>query len=212
VVTPELGGEATLNGGSLQFIEYPDPLHPLVRHMVEIQDDPKALLEFLSQSSPGQEVLRTTGGLHALLYQMTTQSPPSDAQRRALDQVVHSAVSIHFKTWRVDPELQREMIRNNDWRGRYVGFWHIHPPRQHAGAYLPGIEPSLEDMTNAIEKGQFVTIVFQPDGFDFYDLSPLAEIRRPDLSQARVIRHRSEEWRRRLGPPLGDHRHPVTGP
>ena len=54
-------------------------------------------------------------------------------------------------------------------------------------------------MTNAIEKGQFVTIVFQPDGFDFYDLSPLAEIRRPDLSKARVIRHRSEEWRRRLG-------------
>jgi len=199
VVTPELGGEATLDGGRLQFIEYPDPLQPLLRRMVEIKDDPKALLQLLSQSSRGQEVLRTTGGLHALLYQMATQSPPSDAQRRALDQVVLSAASIHFKTWTVDPELQREMIQKNDWRGRYVGFWHIHPPRQQAGAYAPGIEPSLEDMTNAIEKGQFVTIVFQPDGFDFYDLSPLAALGRPDLSKARLIRHRSEEWRQRLG-------------
>ena len=77
--------------------------------MTEIEDDPKALLEFLSQSPGGQEVLRTTGGLHALLFQMAAQSPSSDAQRRALDQVVQSAVSVHFKTWRVDPELQREM-------------------------------------------------------------------------------------------------------
>lgn len=198
VVTPELGGEATLDEGRLRFIEYPDPVQPLVRRMAELKEDPTALLQFLAGSPRGQEVLRTTGGLHALLYQMTTRSPATEAQSRALEQVMLGAVSVHLKTWRVDPELQRRMIEQNDWRGRYVGFWHIHPPRQTAGAYVPGVEPSMEDMTNAIEKGQFVTIVFQPDGFDFYDLSSLSEIRRADLLQARVIRHRSQEWTRRF--------------
>ena len=197
VVTPEMGGEATLDGGRLRFIAYPDPLHPLVRRVVELKDDPAAVLALLSQSPQGQEVLKKTGGLHALLYQMTTR-PPTDAQRRAMDQVVLGAVSTHFKTWSVSPEVQLEMIRKNDWRGRYVGFWHIHPPRQGTGAYAPGIEPSMEDMTVAIEKGQFLTIVFQPDGFDVYDLSPLALSGRPELSNMRVLRHRSAVWERRF--------------
>lgn len=197
VVTPELGGEATLDGGRLQFIRYPDPLHPLVRRMVELKDDPAALLALLSQSAPGRDVLKKTGGLHALLYQMTTR-PPTEAQHRAMDQVVRGAVATHFKTWTVSPEMQLEMIGQNEWRGRYVGFWHVHPPRQETGAYAPGLEPSMEDMTIAVEKGQFLTIVFQPDGFDLYDLSPLAATRTPALSAARVIRHRSAEWERRF--------------
>lgn len=197
VVTPELGGEATLDGGRLQFIHYPDPLHPLVRRMVELKDDPAALLALLSQSAPGQEVLKKTGGLHALLYQMTTR-PPTEAQHRAMDQVVLGAVATHFKTWNVSPEMQLEIIGKNEWRGRYVGFWHVHPPRRGTGGYAPGLEPSMEDMTIAVEKGQFLTIVFQPDGFDVYDLSPLAVTRTPALSAARVIRHRSAEWERRF--------------
>ena len=142
-------------------------------------------------------MLEKTGGLHALLYQMTTR-PPTDAQRRAMAQVVLGAVDTHFKTWSVSPELQLEMIGQHEWRGRYVGFWHIHPPRQGAGRYAPGIEPSMEDMTIAVEKGQFLTIVFQPDGFDAYDLSPLAATRTPELSAPRVIPHRSAEWERRF--------------
>lgn len=197
VVTPELGGEATLDGGRLQFIRYPDPLHPLVRQMVELKGHPAALLALLGQSEAGQEVLKKTGGLHALLYQMTTR-PATDAQHRAMDQVVLGAVSTHFKTWNVTPEMQLEMIGKNQWRGRYVGFWHVHPPRQGPGGYAPGLEPSLEDMTIAVEKGQFLTIVFQPDGFDVYDLSPLSVTRTPALAAARVIRHRSAEWERRF--------------
>ena len=53
VVTPELGGEATLDGGRLQFIEYPDPLQPLVRHMTEIEDDPKAPRRILTVRGAG---------------------------------------------------------------------------------------------------------------------------------------------------------------
>lgn len=41
----------------------------------------------------------------------------------------------------------------------------------------------------------FRILVFQPDGFDAYDLAPVAALRAPNLSRARVHRHRSAEWK-----------------
>jgi len=197
IVTPELGGEATLSEGQLRFVDYPDPTHAVIRNLVRLKENPRASLDFLSQSAEGQKVLKTTGGLHALLYQMAerTVGTATEQQRKLLDQVMLSAASIHFKTWEAVPEIQREMIQKNDWRGRYVGFWHIHPPRALDRELTAGIEPSNADLTNALERGQFVTIVFQPEGFDFYDLAPLAAFRTLDLSQARTISYRSPQWK-----------------
>ena len=192
-VTPELGGEATLDDGAIRFAVYPDPLHAVVRRMLAVRDRPEALLTVLSQSAEGRQVLHTTGGLHALLHQMTTR-PPAEPQWRALDRVLQAAVATHFKTWNVTPETQRAAIARHDWRGRYVGFWHLHPPRIGRSGYEAGLEPSYEDAAIAGEKGQMLTLVFQPDGFDAYDLSPLAGAGAPDLSKARVIRHRSPGW------------------
>jgi hypothetical protein len=87
------------------------------------------------------------------------------------------------------------MIEATDWRGRYVGFWHIHPPRLRGAEFVSGIEPSLEDMRNAIELGQFLTLVFQPDGFDAYDLSPLARTGVLSLARAQVVSYRSPDWK-----------------
>jgi hypothetical protein len=200
-ITPEIGGEATLDRGRIRFVEYPDPLHPLLRRAFDLRADPKALLEMLTGSVEGQQVLATTGGLHAHLFQMTTRPPITDEQRRVLDRILWSAAATHLKTWTVTPERQQAMIERNDWRGRYVGFWHIHPPVQAAGGgYAPGFEPSFEDMTVAMEKGQFLTIVFQPDGFDAYDLEPLATSREAVLSRARVVRYRAPEWKQRFSP------------
>jgi hypothetical protein len=196
-VTPELGGEATLDAGRLRLVTYPDPVHAVIRRMAELKDEPAALLAFLSSSPPGREVLRGAGGLHALLYQMTTK-PPGEAQRHAMEKVLEGAVARYFKTWTATPEIQIENIRRHDWRGRYVGFWHIHPPRLSADGYAPGIEPSLEDLTIAVEKGQLLTFVFQPEGFDAYDLSPLGAGGTPSLANARVVRHRSPAWELRF--------------
>lgn len=196
-VAPEIGGEATLERGRIRFVEYPDPLHPVLRRALELRSDPAALLHFLTGSVEGQQILSTTGGLHAHLYQMTTKRP-TDEQRRVLDVIVRSSVEVLYKTWTITPERQQAMIEKQDWRGRYVGFWHIHPPAMSGGAYVMGFEPSMEDMRIAIEKGQFLTIVFQREGFDVYDLEPLANAGRPDLSRARVIRYRSPEWERRF--------------
>lgn len=196
-VTPEIGGEATLDRGRIRFVEYPDPLHPVLRRALELRSDPKALLDFLTGSVEGQQILATTGGLHAHLYQMTTKRPTTE-QRRVLDVIVRSGVEVLYKTWTITPERQQAMIEKQDWRGRYVGFWHIHPPAMAAGGYVMGFEPSMEDMRIALEKGQFLTIVFQRDGFDAYDLEPLSAAGRPDLSKARVIRYRSPDWEKRF--------------
>lgn len=194
LVTPELGGESTLDAGKLILVSYPDPLHPILREMVERKGEPASLLAFLESTPDGRDVLKGTGGLHALLYAMSQQAP-TDEQAALLDKVTESAIQSHFKTWRADPEIQARMIEATDWRGRYVGFWHIHPPRLRGAEFVSGIEPSLEDMRNAIELGQFLTLVFQPDGFDAYDLSPLARTGVLSLARAQVVSYRSPDWK-----------------
>lgn len=194
VVTPELGGESMLHDdGTLHLVAYPDPIHAVVREVVSRKDRPDQLLAFLEGSAEGEFLLKNTGGLHALLYQLS--SAPSTEQRALLDDVIDRMVAQHFKTWMTDPLIQARMIERTEWRGRYVGFWHIHPARVRGESISEGIEPSMADMRNAVELGQFLTFVFQPDGFDAYDLSPLAR-RRPDLSRVEVIRYRDRDWKR----------------
>jgi hypothetical protein len=193
IVTPELGGESTLDAGELILVPYPDPVHPILRAMVALRLEPARLLAFLEASPDGREILKGTGGLHALLYQMASGTP-TEQQAALLERVTASAVQSQFKTWRADPEIQARMIETTDWSGRYVGFWHLHPPRLRGQGFESGIEPSLEDMQNAVELGQFLTLVFQPDGFDAYDLSPLALTRTASLAQARVVSYRSPDW------------------
>jgi hypothetical protein len=199
-VTPELGGEAMLDAGRLRFVTYPDPVHPVIRRLVELADDPAAMLALLSASPEGRQVLAGAGGLHALLNQMTTDGP-TQARRRAMDEVLRGAVVRYFKTWNSSPEIQLEAIGQHEWRGRYVGFWHLHPPRIASDGYAPGLEPSPEDLAIAVETGQLLTLVFQPDGFDAYDLAPLSVSGMATLSQARVVRHRSAAWELRFRRP-----------
>jgi hypothetical protein len=194
LVTPELGGESMLTGdGRLDLIIYPDPVHPVVRELATRKGEPDELLKFLQSSTEGRFLLKNTGGLHALLYQM--KSSPTSAQRDVLDDVIERTVAEHFKTWTTDPLIQAQMIEKTRWKGRYLGFWHIHPPRFKGSTPTEGIEPSMSDMRNAVELGQFLTIVFQPDGFDVYDLSPLAALGHPDLSRTQTIRYRSPGWK-----------------
>lgn len=209
LVTPELGGESMLaRDGRLGLIIYPDPIHPVVRELETRKDNPEKLLKFLQSSPEGRFLLKNTGGLHAMLYQM--KSSPTRAQRDVLDDVIGRAVAEHFKTWTTDPLIQRQMIEQTEWKGRYLGFWHIHPPRLAGGIPTDGIEPSMADMRNAIQLGQFLTIVFQPDGFDVYDLSPLAALGQPDLSRTQTIRYRSPDWKPHFAPRLAMAQKPIT--
>ena len=194
VVSPEVGGEAMLHEGQVEWVLYPDPVHPTVRELVELSSAPASMLAVLESTETGRFLLDNTGGLHALLYQIAHE-PPTEARLAVLEDVLRNTVATHFKTWTTDPDIQAEMIDKTQWRGRYVGFWHIHPPRAIGSSFGPGIEPSVADMRNAIELGQFVTIVFQPLGFDVYDLSPLRVLGRTDLSQLQAIQYRDPAWK-----------------
>jgi hypothetical protein len=112
----------------------------------------------------------------------------------ALATVVENAAAAYG----LDPEAQLMLIAHTDWCGRYVGRWHTHPPRDLGDAWAGGGEPSFEDMQNAVRDGQFLTLSFQPDGFDLYDAAPLSEAGRVDLSLLKVTRHRSPAWRVRF--------------
>jgi hypothetical protein len=76
-----------------------------------------------------------------------------------------------------------------------VGSWHTHSPHDAGGKWSGGDVPSFEDMRNAVEYGQFLTLSFQPDGFDLYDAEPLGDAKRVDLKLLKVIRYRSPAWR-----------------
>jgi len=193
LVTPERGGEAMLVDGRIILVDYPDPVHPIVRRMVELSGDPAAMLALLRESVEGERILQNTGGLHALLYQLVEQ-PPTPERMGVLRDVLRRTVQTHFKTWTTDPRIQAENIEKTAWQGRYAGFWHVHPPRVTEEGYGVGIEPSVADMHNAIELGQFITVVFQPGGFDVYDLSGVALAGVTDLTLVRLIPYRDPEW------------------
>jgi hypothetical protein len=165
--------------------------------MVQLANDPAAMLAHLSASAAGRMVLADTGGLHAVLYLMTTR-PVTEAHRTAMGEALRTAVERSFKTWTASPEVQQETIARHEWRGRYVGFWHIHPPRRVGDGYAPGRPPGDEDLAVAREKGQFLTLVFQPDGFDLYDLSAVAADPRAAGPPSPLVRHRSADWARRF--------------
>lgn len=193
-VSPELGGEAMVDAGRVSFVIYPDPVHPVVRELLARRSEPATMLSYLEGFDTGRYLLETTGGLHALLYQLVNE-PVTPERQRLLEDVLRSTVATHFKTWTTDPAIQADQIERVEWRGRYLGFWHAHPPRRNDNGFLVGIEPSVADMRNAVELGQFLTIVFQPGGFDLYDLSAVARAGRIDRSQLQVIRHRDPAWR-----------------
>ncbi|TDI38559.1 MAG: hypothetical protein E2P02_20270 [Acidobacteria bacterium] len=194
MVTPELGGEAMLTEGRLELVLYPDPVHTAIRELVALGNRPREMLSYLEGTSEGRRLLENTGGLHALLYRLASESALSAKDLELLETIIANTVATYFKTWTTEPSIQVRMIEQTDWRGRYVGFWHIHPPRETGAGFQEGIEPSVADMRNAVELGQFLTIVFQPNGFDFYDLSRLAFLRREDLSEVERISYRSENW------------------
>ena len=194
MVAPEIGGEAMLVRGRLELVLYPDPVHATIRELVALGNRPRELLSFLESTPEGRRLLENTGGLHALLYRLAAETALTARDLGLLKTIVANTVAIHFKTWTTDPLIQARMIERTDWRGRYVGFWHTHPPRVTRAGFQEGIEPSVADLRNAIELGQFITIVFQPEGFDVYDLSRLARLGREDLSQTERISYRSENW------------------
>jgi hypothetical protein len=190
-LTPETGGEATLDR-ELRLAEAIDPRWSTIQELAKVADDPKLIAALCESRTEEVALVDTHGLLKVAVARLRLASPGSlEEVRRALVTVARNTAP----TYSLGPEEQLSLVTSRDWQGRYVGGWHTHAPHDANGQWTGGDVPSFEDMQNAIQFGQYLTLSFQPDGFDLYDASALADAKRVDLSLLKVIRYRSPSWR-----------------
>lgn len=188
---PETGGEAALDT-ELRLHAMPDPTWPTVQTLARLGTDPQGLAALCRQRPVEMELLDPHKLLRLAIARLPLGLPGAlESVRRAAATIVENAAHAYS----LGPEAQFELIVSSDWRGRYVGRWHTHAPRHAPDGWRNSEMPSYEDMHNALEAGQFLTLSFQADGFDLHDAAPLAEAGRIDLSLLEVIRYRSPAWR-----------------
>ncbi|MBX7187485.1 MAG: hypothetical protein K1Y01_20240 [Vicinamibacteria bacterium] len=190
-LTPETGGEATIDK-ELRLVEARDPRWSTVQDLVKVAGDPKAIASLCETRAAEVAKVDTHGLIKVAVARFRLGSPGSAEEvRRALLTVAQNAAP----TYSLGPEEQLALITSTDWHGRYVGGWHTHAPHDANGNWTGGDVPSFEDMQNAVQYGQYLTLSFQPDGFDLYDAEALGDAKRVDLALLKVIRYRSAEWR-----------------
>ncbi len=190
-LTPETGGEATLDT-ELRLVEARDPRWSTVQDLVKVSDDPKAIAALCESRAAEVAQVDTHGLLKVAVVRLRLGAPGSSEEvRRALLTVAQNAAP----TYSLGPEEQFALVTGADWQGRYVGGWHTHAPHDVNGAWTGGDVPSFEDMQNAVQYGQYLTLSFQPEGFDLYDAEALGDAKRVDLPLVKAIRYRSPAWR-----------------
>lgn len=190
-LTPETGGEATIDS-ELRLVEAPDPRWSTVQDLIGAAGDPEKVAS-LYETRPVEVAAVDTHSLLKLAvarFRLGTHGAPDEVRRAIATVALNSA-----PTYSHGPEEQFALIASRAWRGRYVGRWHTHAPHDADGGWAGAEVPSFEDMENAVRDGQYLTLAFQPDGFDLYDAEPLADAGRVDLALLRVIRYRSPSWR-----------------
>lgn len=190
-VTPETGGEATIDR-ELHLVEVVDPRWSMVQALVKVSHDPQAIALLAQARATEIAAVDTHGLLKVALarFRLGTKGSAEEVQRALLTVARNAAPTYSF-----GPEEQLSLITGREWQGRYVGAWHTHSPHDVGGSWGGGDVPSFEDMRNAVEFGQFLTLSFHRDGFDLYDAEPLGEAKRIDLKLLKVIRYRSPQWR-----------------
>jgi hypothetical protein len=189
-LTPEAGGEAALDT-ELRLVEATNPQWKMVRDLVNASKDPGAVLK-LYERAGSEAVLLDRHDLLTLAldrYRIGARGAAAEVERAVLTIAENSA-----PTYVHEPSEQLAIVARTEWRGRYAGMWHTHPPHDGAFGWVAGDGPSFEDMQNAVLAGQYLTLAFQPDGFDLHDAAALSDAGKVDLSLMKVIRYRSPSW------------------
>ena len=133
-----------------------------------------------------------------LFEQRAQRGVPLERRRRPLEMAVETILRNGSDSFTLHPRDQLEAILEQGggtaW-GRLVGLWHLHPPGWSETGWVGAAPPSPDDRQVARTTGQFLTIVFHPEGFDLHDLQTRPLGPAPPEDEDRVIRYRSEEWR-----------------
>jgi hypothetical protein len=199
VVVPEAGGEAALDGG-LRFHEIPDMTRDVLPRVARAADDPDELARLYARF-PAEMKAIDENGLLARLLSSWPGWIARGMEKEKRDKILHLTVDTLLRnasdSYIFDPDTQFAAITSQDWSGRYVGRWHTHPPAFRPGGWGCADIPSGPDMDIASKEGQNMVFVFCPDGFDFYDLAPLAGAE-PNLDKVLKTSYRSPAWRARF--------------
>lgn len=168
--------------------------------VVRAARDPDALARLYAARPEEMKAIDPDGLLANFLKRRSAwlaNGMPPERVRHALDVTIDGLLRNATDSYIFDPQTQPTAILSQSWSGRYVGRWHTHPPHAAARGWTNADGPSPPDMDIAVQEGQNIVLVFFPDGFDLYDLAPLAGAK-PDLARVLKDSYRSEAWRRRF--------------
>jgi hypothetical protein len=199
VVVPEAGGEATLDGG-LRLHEIPEMTRAVLPLVVRDAKDPEALARLYESRSEEMKAIDPDGLLANFLKSRPAwiaRGLPQERIDHALSVTVDGLLHNATDSYIFDPQTQLAAVVSQSWSGRYLGRWHTHPPHAGANGWASSDGPSPPDMDIAVSEGQNMVFAFSPDGFDLYDLAPLAGAK-PDLNKVLKESYRSDAWRRRF--------------
>jgi hypothetical protein len=198
-IVPEAGGEATLNGG-MSLHEIPDLTRDVLPLVARAYDDADELARLYERYPEPMKAVDDSGLLAGFLKRLPGWKARG-MEKEKIDKVLHVTVDTILcntsDSYIFEPDTQFAAITSQDWSGRYVGRWHTHPPHARDGGWGSSDVPSGPDMDIASKEGQNMVFSFQPDGFDFYDLSPLMGAA-PNLDKVLKTSYRSPEWRARF--------------
>ena len=218
LVVPELGGEATVRLVSVEGVDsvsptlaeqvvslrlhrFEDPSREALVAVSENRSHPPALAALFEEGGEGLALLDINGQLErevGLYAERERRGVPEERRRLALDRAIDTILRNGSDSFTLHPREQLELIIRTGigQRGgpRLAGLWHLHPPGWSESGWLAAAPPSPDDRQIARAHGQFLTIVFRPDGFDLHDLQTPLFGQAPQESEDRVVRYRSEAW------------------
>ena len=202
LVFPEIGGEATLTDGRVVFHRTPEAGgRAILRQISAARSDRLKMIELYEANREIMKQVDEYGTLWKALMDYPEWVKKGHLPKERLDQILAETAdltvgsAVNSFDW--GPKEQFNSLIQDSWSGRYAGPWHTHPPLMTRQGWRPpvGGGPSGNDMDIAQRHGQNLTVEFEPDGFDVFDLSPLTGAAAIDPAAIRVISYRSPEWK-----------------
>jgi len=186
VIVPTIGGRLRLSGGRLTLALDADARPRVLAEIADACEDAAALEKIYAARRATLDAVDGEDSGHILRHFLDAiprvPAAPDREERiaRALGRtaltVVENGAEDYARAW--------------DGRG---ARWHLHPPHFGKNGWIVAAvpmdeegspEPSKFDRGAAAELGQNLTLIFQPDGFDAYDLAADAK-----------TEYRSADWR-----------------
>lgn len=191
LVVPELGGYAE-SGAGVTLHNQRTAVYEARCALIQRLGSPERILDLYAEY-PDQMKLLDPG---EIMRKSLSRLPLDPAMRGRVLRDIPPNIIFTGSTQYFPPSAgYQRMLEENEWKGRYLGFWHAHMPGSGPDGWTAGGAPAGHDLAAARDGLEFV-LSFDPDGFDLYDL--FAAVGKDAASVPAPIRYRSAGWRERF--------------